>query len=71
MSEDRTAYVFIDEFGSPDLEVPKDGNEPFCVYAAVVIAATHINKARSILKSLHEKYYPHGFIKSKFIIAVR
>ena len=61
------AYIYIDEYSTPDLEVNKEGNEPFFVYAAVIIQESEISVARAMLASIISKYYGRGYIKSSRI----
>ena len=63
----ESAYIFIDEYGAPDIEVPKKGNEPYFIYAAVVIKEKDVQQARQLLTELHSKYFSAGFIKSNKI----
>ena len=67
MDDSKVAYVFVDEYGTPDLEVGKEGNTPFFVYAAVVIPASEIIKARSIHGEMIASDFKAGFIKSSKI----
>ena len=59
--------MFVDEYGTPDLDVLKEGVEPYFVYAALVIKEENLQKARDILEVLYSKYYKHRYIKSTYI----
>lgn len=67
MDDSKIAYVFIDEYGTPDLQIGKNGNAPVFVYAAVVIPASEIDNARSIHKNLTTTEFTGGYIKSSKI----
>ena len=59
-------YVYIDEFGTPDLEVNKDGVLPYFVYAALVIdGENNVAKAREILNDIHSNHFHQNhYLKS-------
>lgn len=67
MDDSKIAYIFVDEYGTPDLQVGKNGNAPIFVYAAVVIPASEINNARCIHKELTSTDFRGGYIKSSKI----
>ena len=50
MGKDK--YVFIDESGTPDLNIEKDGVLPYFIYAAVVIEADEIEMAYEVLNTI-------------------
>lgn len=65
--QERIAYVFIDEYGTPDLDITKSGNEPYFIYTAVVVSEKNMQLARNVLNELYSKYYRQGYIKSSRI----
>ena len=67
MDDSRIAYVFVDEYGTPSLNINKEGNAPFFIYAAVVIPASEIKKARSIHNEMIASNFSAGYIKSSRI----
>src|SRR5574344_753858 len=64
---ENVVNIYIDESGTPDLEIPKKGNDPYFVYAAVVIKERDVEKAREIHKKVCSKYHKAGYIKSNHI----
>ena len=64
---DQKVYVFLDEYGTPDLDVLKEGVEPYFVYAALIIKEENLQKARDILEILYSKYFKQRYIKSTHI----
>lgn len=67
MSDLKVAHIFIDEYGTPDLQVGKEGNVPFFVYAAVVIPSSELDNAYKIHKGIVNSDFPAGYIKSSRI----
>ena len=67
MDDSSIAFIYIDEFGTPDLQTEKEGNAPYFVYAAVVIPASELNNARSIHQEIIRSEFPAGYIKSSRI----
>ncbi len=71
MNESKTAYIFIDESGTPDLNCKKGdvdyGNMPYCVYAAVVIDENDLQAARSLHAEIISREFGQGFMKSSII----
>lgn len=66
MGKDK--YVFIDESGTPDLSIEKDGVLPYFIYAAVVIEADEIEIAYKVLNTIYDKYYNQNrYLKSNHI----
>ena len=71
MNKPKTAYIFIDESGTPDLNCKKEdknsGNMPYCVYAAVVIDEDDLQAARTLHSEIIAKEFCQGFMKSSRI----
>lgn len=64
-SIDKIAHIFIDEYGTPSLEIEKEGVIPYFVYAAVIIPNSELDNARSIHESIIlDSFKQQGFIKS-------
>ena len=64
----KTAYIFIDESGTPSLDVEKSGVMPYMVYSAVIIEETELENARLTLqKIIKNNNIQQGFIKSSNI----
>ena len=61
------AHVFVDEFGTPALNIEKQGTTPYFVYSGIVIEETEINKARIIHKQIIDTYFQGTHIKSSNI----
>lgn len=60
------ARIYIDESGTPALDIEKKGVLPFMVYSAVVIKEEDVEKAKVLLqKIIKENNIQQGFIKSK------
>lgn len=68
MNRTRIAHIFIDEYGTPSLEIEKDGVSPFFIYAAVIIPESELLNARELLARITKEYFPQqGYIKSSNI----
>lgn len=67
MAKDNIVYVYVDEFGTPDLILDKEGNEPLFIYAAVVIPESELEKARNLHLKIVQEYFQRRFIKSAHI----
>lgn len=67
MADARVAFIYIDEYGTPDLIIGKEGNLPYFVYAAVVIPMAELDNARKIHRELLQSDFPGGYIKSSRI----
>lgn len=64
----RVVHIFIDEFGTPDLDTTKSGNEDFCIYAAVIVAKEDLDNATHIYDTIiSEDFQQQGYIKSSHI----
>lgn len=64
----QSKYIFIDEFGNPDLNIEKGGTQPYLIYAAVVIDENELDNAKQVLRIIHDKYFPQNrYLKSKQI----
>ena len=65
---DRIAYVYVDEYGTPSLEIEKAGVTQYFIYTAVIIPSNEIASARLIRESIIKDSFPQqGVIKSATI----
>lgn len=62
-----SAHIFIDEYGTPELDVSKNGVTPYFAYAAVVMCDSELENARKIHKQVVDKYFNGTHIKSSNI----
>ena len=61
----KIAYIYIDESGTPTLEIEKNGVMPFEVYSAVIIEDSNIDKAReTLIEIIKENNIKRGYLKS-------
>ena len=64
----KTVHIYIDEYGTPDLEIGKGGNEEYFIYAAVVIAKEELEEANRVYnKVIDDDFQQQGYIKSAHI----
>lgn len=63
----KKAYIFIDEFGTPALNVDSSGVEPYFIYVAVLIESENLEKARATLQSVRDKYNQGSPLKANKI----
>lgn len=63
----KKTYVFIDEFGTPALDVELKGVEPYFIYVAVLISEEHLDKARDSLKTVRDNYNQGAPLKANRI----
>lgn len=64
----QSQCVYIDEFGTPDIDTGKEGVIPFLVYAAVVIEENCLPLAREVLDKIYQKYFSQDkYLKSSKI----
>lgn len=61
------AFIFIDEFGTPALNVDSSGVEPYFIYVAVLIESENLEKARATLQSVRDKYNQGSPLKANKI----
>ena len=61
------AHIYIDENGTPDLDVTKSGVQPYFIYAAVIIPNVELEKARKIHQTILNANFQNSFIKSAHI----
>lgn len=61
------SHIYIDEYGTPDLDTTKSGVTPYFVYAAVVIEQAELENARRIHQSILTRYFGGTHMKSKNI----
>ena len=60
------AYIYIDESGTPSLEIEKNGVLPYMVYSAVIFKEDNIDIAKSLLQRIIKKNnIQQGYIKSQ------
>lgn len=64
---ERNIYVFIDEYGTPELDYTKVGVTEFFVYAAIIIAEPFLQSARDIYHEIIDSDFHGKYIKSKRI----
>lgn len=69
MSTERQnkAFIFIDEFGTPALNVDSPGVEPYFIYVAVLIESENLEKERETLQSVRDKYNQGSPLKANKI----
>src|ERR1035437_9203966 len=63
----RIAHIFVDEYGTPALNIEKQGTSSHFIYSAVVINDTNIGFARTIHKKIIDNYFQGTHLKSKNI----
>ena len=66
-SKMKSVHIFIDEFGTPALNVNKEGVVPYFAYAAVVIEESELENARAVHQQVIKKYFNGTHIKSSNI----
>ena len=63
----KSVHIFIDEFGTPALNVGKEGVIPYFAYAAIVIEESELENARAVHQQVVKKYFNGTHIKSSNI----
>lgn len=63
----ESVYIFVDEYGTPSLQIEKEGTTTYFIYAAIVIPASELNIARALHQELLKTDFPSGYIKSSHI----
>lgn len=63
----KIAHIFVDEYGTPDLEIEKSGVTPYFIYTGVVIENKSIDKAREVHKKIINNFFGGRHIKSRNI----
>ena len=64
----KKVYIYVDEYGTPDLATSKKGNEDYFIYSAVIIEEQHIDDALNIYKKvIADDFQQQGYIKSAHI----
>ena len=59
-------YIYIDESGTPSLELEKSGVLPYMVYSAVIIKDENVDAAKNLLQMIiKNNNIQQGFIKSQ------
>lgn len=59
-------YIYIDESGTPSLELEKSGVLPYMVYSTVIIKDENVDAAKDLLQMIIKKNnIQQGFIKSQ------
>ncbi len=61
------AHVFVDEYGTPSLNINKDGVTPYFIYVGVVLEEQELQNARVVHKEIVNKYFQGTHIKSSNI----
>lgn len=64
---ENQAYVFIDEYGTPALNVESSGVEPYFIYVSVLINGTQLENARLTLQKIRDKYNQGAPLKANKI----
>ena len=60
------AYIYIDESGTPSLEIEKSGVLPYMVYSAVIFKEDNIDSAKNLLQMfIKNNNIQQGYLKSK------
>lgn len=67
ISQQKKAYIFIDEFGTPALNIDSLGVEPYFIYVAVLIESENLEKAKKSLQSVRDKYNQGSPLKANRI----
>lgn len=67
MERQNKAFIFIDEFGTPALNVDSSGVEPYFIYVAVLIESENLEKAKATLLSVRNKYNQGAPLKANRI----
>jgi biotin operon repressor len=62
-----TVYVFIDEYGTPELDIEKQGVTPYFVYTGIVIGEDQLQNARDIHRRIVDTYFQGTHMKSSNI----
>lgn len=66
--DSRIVHIYIDEYGTPDLDTTKSGNEEYCIYAAVIIREEDLDNANLVYnKVITDDFKQQGYIKSSHI----
>lgn len=61
----KKAYIYIDESGTPSLEIEKKGVLPYMVYSAFIIEEDSITKAKELLSQvIKDNHIQQGYLKS-------
>ncbi len=61
------AHIFIDEYGTPNLDITKPGVTPYFVYSGIVIEENELAKARKVHKQTIDTHFGGTHIKSSNI----
>lgn len=61
------AHVFVDEYGTPSLNVDIQGNTQYFAYVGIVIEEAELVKAQAIHKQIIDKYFQGTHMKSSNI----
>lgn len=61
------AHIFIDEYGTPELDINKQGVTPFFAYVGIVIEENQLQKARDVHAKIIANYFQGTHMKSKNI----
>lgn len=65
--KENNVYIFIDEFGTPALNIAKNGTTTHFIYSAILINESELNKAREIRENISKKYFQGQDIKSNHL----
>ncbi|MDR0829012.1 MAG: DUF3800 domain-containing protein [Prevotellaceae bacterium] len=61
------AHIFVDEYGTPNLEINKRGVEPYFIYTGLIIEDNEIQNARNVHNQIISKYFQNTHLKSSNI----
>jgi len=61
------AHVFIDEYGTPELDITKPGVTPYFIYTGVVIEEHELLKAKVVHEHIVKTYFGNTHMKSRNI----
>ena len=62
-----TRHIFVDESGTPSLEVNKDGVQPLYVVSAVIVEGNSVGQVWNQAEEIRKKHFQSGEMKSSGI----
>lgn len=64
----KVVHIYVDEYGTPDLNTGKSGNEDYFIYTAVIIEEKNLEQANLIYsRIISDDFSQQGYIKSSHI----
>lgn len=66
-NKQKKAYIFIDEYGTPALNIESSGVKPYFIYVAVLIESENLEKAKESLRFVRDKYNQGSPLKASKI----